>query len=78
MNWKNLLVESFIRGVGKTSAALVLCGVVGGVVTGVWTIYNYQFDNNNQTENENEFVDSEVVENDESHNKYKIILDTLY
>lgn len=53
MSWKNLLFESFIRGVGKTSAALVVCGVLGGI----WTLYSSYTDNNtklNYEENEND------------------------
>lgn len=48
MYWKKLLLDSFVRGLGKTSAALIVCGVVGGA----WTLYNmYSFEFTKKTIN---------------------------
>lgn len=65
MNWKSVLLESFIRGIGKTSAALVVCGVLGGA----WTLYSsFSFStDNDDIRNSNETNDENNYENNNNH-----------
>ena len=91
MTWKTLLFDSFIRGVGKTSAALVVCGVLGGVWT-IFSTFNYsskKLDTNesNEQNNSNNYNESNSNDDDslseyykkdnESDSKFKNIFDKL-
>jgi len=90
MSWKTILLNSFIRGIGKTSAALAVCGVLGGL----WLTYNHvtlklsylkSEDNENfinleeyKEDNEEFGADIDVdAYSDSSDKKFKLIFDKL-
>jgi adenylyl- and sulfurtransferase ThiI len=79
MYLKHLLVDSFVKGIGKTSAALVVFGIVGSM----WAIYDsFSYkkiknekskENFEKQEDENEFD----IELEKESNKFKIIFDNI-
>lgn len=84
MSFKSLLFDSFIKGVGKTSAALVVCGVLGGI----WTVFsslNYSFkklknnenDQNENDQNEND-KNSENIETEFNFDNTQVEIDSDY
>jgi hypothetical protein len=76
MAWTSILLDSFIKGVGKTSAALFVCGVLGGV----WSMYsNLKYkklsnhnNNLNYVKNDN---DNNNVNNNHNHNDNDLVYD---
>lgn len=82
MSWKQQIVESFIKGVGKTTAAVVVVGVVSGVwyfakavasgAPPMWKKLDVTDDETQTKETTHEECDFTMV-----NNRYKSVLDTL-
>lgn len=76
MSWKSTLFNSFIRGLGKTSAALVVCGFLAGT----WTLFttlsskksniiNYKNKDNTDDKSSDKDVDNlNTSDNDKNEN----------
>jgi hypothetical protein len=82
MAWTSILLDSFIKGVGKTSAALFVCGVLGGV----WSMYsnlkykklsnsnNLNHVKNNDKNNDNHY-DNDNDNDNHNHNDNDLVYD---
>ncbi len=79
MSLRNQLVESFIKGIGKASAAIVVMGVIGGA----WYVLSPRFKFHNSELNMEQvdfnLKDKQMFlsEDDDDVNKYKQILEGL-
>jgi hypothetical protein len=83
MSFKDILVDSFVKGIGKTSAAMVVFGIFGGM----WAIYdsfsykkikNEKIKENLEKQNEeNDFEKEFGIELEKETNKFKIIFDNI-
>jgi hypothetical protein len=85
MSIKELLLNSFVKGIGKTTASVTVFGIIGCA----WYLYNYRSsildkkktsdENENENENENDqSIESDVLEDeDDDDDKTVNEMDTI-
>lgn len=86
MSLKEVLVESFVKGIGKTSGALVVCGVIGSL-WGFFITLSYTLEEKSKVNDEKSKVNDEksnlnmnyeeYYKDSDLEEKFKVIFDNL-